>query len=148
MSPATPRPATKRARALAAIAGFGLAAACASTEPSVGAARRDADGPSTSPASTASSARADALRAEWGTCQRDDECTFVSLGCCSTTPVNRTFSEPAMAALEASGAPYCPVKTACGPGSDGTFAGTPGACIAGRCACDPRATLVDNCLGK
>lgn len=151
MSRANLGAAKKRASALVAIASCGLAAACASADPGVGAAREQAgagDAPILAPVTTTSSARSDGARAEWGACQRDDECTFVSLGCCSTTPVNRAFSAQAMAALEASGARFCPVKQLCGPGADGTFAGTPGKCVAGRCACDPGTPLVDNCLGK
>ncbi len=153
MSRANLGPAKKRGRALIAIASCGLAAACASADPGVGAAREQpgAERAATAPSATAattSSVRADGPHAEWSACQRDDECTFVSLGCCSTTPVNRAFSAQAMAALEASGARFCPVKQLCGPGVDGTFAGTPGKCVAGRCGCDPETPLVDNCLGK
>ncbi len=50
--------------------------------------------------------------------------------------------------LEASGRPYCAPKAACGPGPDGTFAGTAGRCTKGACGCDPAAPLYKNCLGE
>ncbi len=82
-----------------------------------------------------------------GACATDAECTFVSLGCCSTTPVNRIHAKDAQAALEVSGQPYCAVKAACGPGPNGTWAGTPGKCVEGRCGCDASQPLVSNCRG-
>jgi hypothetical protein len=67
-------------------------------------------------------------------CTRDDECTFASRGCCDTTPVRRTHLAALTRQLADSGRPHCPVKTACGPGTDGTWANTDGACVAGMCA--------------
>ncbi len=69
----------------------------------------------------------------WTACASDLDCTYVSLGCCDTTPVNRAYVADAKRKLERSGRPYCPPKTACGPGADGTWAGAPGKCTAGNC---------------
>jgi hypothetical protein len=69
----------------------------------------------------------------WTSCANDAECTYVSLGCCDTTPVNRAHVADAKRKLERSGHPYCPPKSACGPSSDGTWAGAPGKCTAGNC---------------
>ena len=66
-------------------------------------------------------------------CSKSADCTIVSLGCCDETAVNRTHTKELRAALEASHRPYCSVKSACGPGKDGTWDGEPGACIAGHC---------------
>ncbi|MFO0633890.1 MAG: hypothetical protein U0168_13660 [Nannocystaceae bacterium] len=106
--------------------------------------------PESPPAAEPSSAAAPAkvvLPAAWQRCDADRECTFVALGCCDTTPVLRTRAKAANERLQASGRPECPVKTACGPGADGTWIGTPGKCIDRRCGCDPAAPLVDNCRG-
>ncbi|MFO0671507.1 MAG: hypothetical protein U0235_18070 [Polyangiaceae bacterium] len=92
-----------------------------------------------SPASslaTASSASPGAP-AEWAACASDAECTYVSLGCCDTTPVNRRFAAQAQARLDASGRPHCAVKQACGPGPAATWAGAAGKCRAGTCAPPP-----------
>lgn len=70
----------------------------------------------------------------WDACKSDAECTFVSLGCCETTPVNRAHAGEMQKKLDASGKAYCPPKTACGPGPDGTWNGTPGVCRNGVCA--------------
>jgi len=64
------------------------------------------------------------------------------------TPVARAHAAVAKQRLEASGRPYCAPKAACGPGADGTFAGTPGKCTKGACGCDPAAPLYRNCLGE
>jgi hypothetical protein len=69
----------------------------------------------------------------WTACLSDLDCTYVSLGCCDTTPVNRAHVADAKHKLERSGHPYCPPKSACGPGTDGTWAGAPGKCAAGNC---------------
>lgn len=71
---------------------------------------------------------------EWSRCSKDAECTFVSLGCCDTTPVNRTYATQAQKRLDESGRPYCAVKAACGEGLDGTWAKTAGRCVNRRCA--------------
>lgn len=71
---------------------------------------------------------------EWGRCSKDAECTFVSLGCCDTTPVNRAFVDQAQKRLLESGRPYCAPKAACGEGPDGTWAKAPGRCVKQRCA--------------
>ncbi|MBX7077971.1 MAG: hypothetical protein K1X88_02215 [Nannocystaceae bacterium] len=84
----------------------------------------------------------------WQRCRADRECTFVALGCCDTTPVLRKHAAEANERLVASGRPECPVKAACGPGADGTWIGTAGACIDGRCGCDPAAPLFANCRGE
>lgn len=89
-----------------------------------------------------------ALPAAWGRCEKDADCTFASLGCCSVTPVARARAADAKQKLEASGRPYCAPKAACGPGPDGTFAGAPGKCTKGACGCDPAAPLYKNCLGE
>ena len=73
------------------------------------------------------------LPAEWTQCRADSECTYVSLGCCDTTPVNRTNMALAQKRLEDSGRPYCPVKAACGPSADGTWANAPGTCVKRVC---------------
>ncbi|MFI5296728.1 MAG: AgmX/PglI C-terminal domain-containing protein [Polyangiales bacterium] len=73
------------------------------------------------------------IKVEWTACATDDECTFVSRGCCSEVSVNRAHVDAAVAELYDAHAPYCPVEKACGPGRDGTMAGTPGACIDGKC---------------
>ena len=75
----------------------------------------------------------DDLPAAWTACQGSDECTFVSLGCCDTTAVNRAHRIDAQRSLDASGHPWCAPKSACGPGLDGTWAGTPGTCRESRC---------------
>jgi len=69
----------------------------------------------------------------WTACTSDADCTYVSLGCCDTTPVNRSHVADAKRKLERSGRPYCPPKTACGPSADGTWSGAPGKCAAGSC---------------
>ncbi len=89
-----------------------------------------------------------ALPDAWGHCQKDADCTFASLGCCSVTPVARKHAADANQRLAASGRQYCAPKAACGPGPDGTFAGTPGKCTKGACGCDPAAPLYRNCLGE
>ena len=76
---------------------------------------------------------ASAPSASWTTCSSDADCTYVSLGCCDTTPVNRAHVADAKRKLERSGRPYCPPKTACGPSADGTWAGAPGKCSGGSC---------------
>lgn len=86
-----------------------------------------------------------AMPAEWSRCRADAECTFVSLGCCDTTPVNRRHADDARGALRASKREECPPKTACGPGADGTWQGTPGRCLAGVCGCDPRGPMAAAC---
>lgn len=83
-----------------------------------------------------------------GRCVKDADCTFVSLGCCEVTPVARAHAAEASRKLEASGRPFCAPKAACGPGPDGTFAGTAGKCTKGACGCDPAAPLYRNCLGE
>jgi hypothetical protein len=70
----------------------------------------------------------------WAACENDADCTYVSLGCCDTTPVNRSHAVEAQRELDASGRPHCAPKTACGPSKDGTWAGAPGKCRAGSCA--------------
>ena len=70
-------------------------------------------------------------------CRADADCTFVSLGCCSTTPVNRAFAAVVKKRLEASGLPYCHVKAACGQGPNGTWEGVAGVCLAGVCGGGP-----------
>ena len=89
------------------------------------------------PASPASGLRAsesaDDLPPAWASCQADTDCTFVSLGCCDTTPVNRGHRIDAQRSLDASGHPWCAPKSACGPGLDGTWAGMPGVCRDARC---------------
>ncbi len=84
----------------------------------------------------------------WARCEKDADCTFVALGCCDITPVARARAAEAQRKLEASGRPYCAPKAACGPGPDGTFAGTAGRCTKGACGCDPAAPLYKNCLGE
>lgn len=74
------------------------------------------------------------LPKEWSACTRDEDCTYVSLGCCDTTPVNRARERQAQKKLNESGRPVCPPKTACGPSEAGTWKGTPGRCVARRCA--------------
>ena len=69
----------------------------------------------------------------WTACASDLDCTYVSLGCCDTTPVNRAHVADAKRKLERSGHPYCPPKAACGPSPDGTWSGAPGKCSAGNC---------------
>ncbi len=69
-----------------------------------------------------------------GPSSKDAECTFVSLGCCDTTPVNRTYATQAQKRLDESGRPYCAPKAACGEGPDGTWAKTAGRCVNRRCA--------------
>jgi hypothetical protein len=76
---------------------------------------------------------ASAPSTSWTACASDLDCTYVSLGCCDTTPVNRAHADEAKRKLERSGHPYCPPKTACGPSADGTWAGAPGKCAAGNC---------------
>lgn len=71
---------------------------------------------------------------EWSRCSKDAECTYVSLGCCDTTPVNRSYVEQAQKKLDDSGRMPCAVKAACGRGPDGTWAKTPGRCVKQRCA--------------
>jgi hypothetical protein len=73
------------------------------------------------------------LPVAWTACGGDADCTVVSLGCCDDTPVNREHATGASAALRESGRPYCPVKTACGPGTSGTWEGERGVCTAGTC---------------
>jgi len=74
------------------------------------------------------------LPADYTRCAKDDDCTVVALGCCDNTPVNNAHADAAKRALAASGRPYCPVKTACGPGDDGTWNGMAGECDGGHCA--------------
>ena len=66
-------------------------------------------------------------------CTQKSECTLVSLGCCDTTAVNHAHEKKLRAALESSGRPHCPVKSACGPSKDGTWDGAIGACVDGHC---------------
>ncbi len=77
------------------------------------------------------------IPADWKTCASDAECTFVGLGCCDVSPVNRAHADAAQRQLSESGRHYCPVRAACGPGPGGTWAGAPGGCQAGVCAFPP-----------
>lgn len=74
------------------------------------------------------------IPAEWARCRTDADCTYVSLGCCDTTPVARAHAPEAQQMLAASGRPFCPPKAACGPSVDGTWSGAPGKCSRGVCA--------------
>jgi hypothetical protein len=69
----------------------------------------------------------------WSTCTRDADCTFVSLGCCDTTPVNQSHAKEAQERLDSSGRPFCAPKAACGPSADGTWRGARGRCVKRRC---------------
>src|SRR5687768_17175114 len=73
------------------------------------------------------------IPADWTECITDDDCTIVTLGCCDETPVNRKHADALRRALEASGRPSCPPKTACGPGEDGTWDGVRSTCDAATC---------------
>ncbi len=84
--------------------------------------------------STAALADGVTLPKEWTACSRDEDCTYVSLGCCDTTPVNRARERQAQKKLDESGRPYCAPKSACGPSENGTWKGTPGRCVERRCA--------------
>lgn len=92
--------------------------------------------PTGEPAPSASVPDAGASGAQTA-CVSDADCTFVSLGCCSTTPVNRASAAAVKMRLAASGLPYCAVKAACGPGPDGTWEGAPGTCMRGACSGAP-----------
>jgi hypothetical protein len=69
----------------------------------------------------------------WTACTSDADCTYVSLGCCDTTPVNRAHAADAQRKLDRSGHPYCAPKAACGPSANGTWSGAAGKCAAGNC---------------
>jgi hypothetical protein len=89
----------------------------------------------TRPVATVASATSapTATTASWTSCTSDADCTYVSLGCCDTTPVNRAHVKDAQRKLDQSGHPHCPPKAACGPSADGTWSGAPGKCTAGSC---------------
>jgi hypothetical protein len=74
-----------------------------------------------------------ALPHAWIECTTDADCTITALGCCDETPVNRASYAQARDALRASGRRYCPVKAACGPGTDGTKELMPGRCLDAAC---------------
>lgn len=60
---------------------------------------------------------------EWRRCSKDAGVPYASLGCCDTTPVNRTHADQAQRKkLNDSGRLPCPVKAACGRGPEGTWA--------------------------
>ncbi|HEY2365741.1 MAG TPA: hypothetical protein VGH87_05110, partial [Polyangiaceae bacterium] len=73
----------------------------------------------------------------WTSCTTDADCTYASLGCCDTTPVNRAHAADMQRKLEHTGHPWCPVKAACGPSTNGTWSGAPGKCTAGDCVLRP-----------
>jgi len=73
------------------------------------------------------------LPAEWTRCTSDDDCTYVTDGCCATVVVNRASMREGKARLDSTPHKYCPVKTACGDGPDGTSAGTRGTCAQSTC---------------
>lgn len=77
------------------------------------------------------------LPQSWTACQQDDDCTMVTLGCCDETAVHRAYAARLRQALEDSGRPYCPPKSACGPGLDGTWNGANAACTQGVCRKPP-----------
>lgn len=73
------------------------------------------------------------LPAAWTSCTSDDDCTYVTDGCCATLAVNRASLQEGQARLHSTPHKYCPVKAACGNGRDGTKAGTPGSCAQSTC---------------
>lgn len=115
---------------VASLVGF----ACGANPEASPAARPPAAPSATTAPAPASAASASADEAR---CKQDAECTFVALGCCSTTAVNRESAAHVKRRLVASGLPECPPKAACGPGRDGTWEGTAGTCREGRCVGGP-----------
>jgi hypothetical protein len=67
-------------------------------------------------------------------CSTDADCVMISLGCCDETAVARAKERESRDALDRSGRPWCAVKGACGPSSDGTWNGSPARCLGGHCA--------------
>lgn len=92
-----------------------------------------ANGPPAVIAAASADAAAIAASRSWTSCTTDADCTYASLGCCETTPVNRAHAADMQRKLEHSGHAWCPVKTACGPSTNGTWSGAPGKCAAGNC---------------
>ncbi len=73
------------------------------------------------------------LSSEWTRCKLDADCVILTLGCCNETAVARPHAAEVRKALDASGRSYCPPKTACGPGPDGTWNDQPATCGDGTC---------------
>lgn len=70
-------------------------------------------------------------------CQKDADCTYAALGCCSVVAVNRLHADAVRARLRGSHLPLCPPKAACGPGPGGTWDGADGRCSEGLCSGAP-----------
>lgn len=70
-------------------------------------------------------------------CTADAECVVVANGCCDETPVNRLHASLLTRGFVQSGRRHCTVKTACGPGLDGTWNGQPARCVRHTCAMPP-----------
>ena len=120
-------------------ASVALICAC-TTKPSSTALQPIVAGPADTAAPTADEASpvipstgAFTLPSTWTACASNDDCTIVTLGCCSETPVNCTHATAARKALQTSGRNYCAVKTACGPGRGGTWDSERGVCKIGTC---------------
>ncbi len=113
-----------RHRVVLASLALTLAACGKSTPPAPSAAVSDPQGPA--PVNLV-------LPAALTRCTSDDDCTYVTDGCCATVAVNRGSMHEGKTRLDSTPHKYCPVKTACGDGPDGTRAGTRGRCSQSTC---------------
>jgi hypothetical protein len=64
-------------------------------------------------ASASASVEPEPFGALWLSCRKDDDCTFVSLGCCHGRAIAKKYQADGQRVLDESKLERCPLKTGC-----------------------------------